>query len=366
MEYLKQATRSPASADSATGKTVAALLEEIERDGKEAVRRCNEKFDGWTGEVIVPRTSFDDAARQLPDNVKDDLNFAHQRVSDFALAQRESIQEFETSLSEGLIAGQRLIPVETAGCYVPGGRYAHAASAIMSIGTAQAAGVANIIAATPAHETRGIHPAILYAMDICGVSTVLAAGGVQGIAALAFGLFTGHKADIIVGPGNRFVAEAKRTLFGQVGIDVVAGPTESLVIADATGDPEVIAADLAGQAEHGADSPVWLITTSRDIGEQVLEIIRGVIDALPEPARTAASSAWRDFGEIVIADDRDEACTICDNYAPEHLHVQAETWMANLKNYCFSVRKRQLHSATNVPVRTTSCRHAVPPATRAA
>ena len=336
MEYLKQATRSPASADSATGKTVAALLEEIERDGKEAVRRCNEKFDGWTGEVIVPRTSFDDAARQLPDNVKDDLNFAHQRVSDFALAQRESIQEFETSLSEGLIAGQRLIPVETAGCYVPGGRYAHAASAIMSIGTAQAAGVANIIAATPAHETRGIHPAILYAMDICGVSTVLAAGGVQGIAALAFGLFTGHKADIIVGPGNRFVAEAKRTLFGQVGIDVVAGPTESLVIADATGDPEVIAADLAGQAEHGADSPVWLITTSRDIGEQVLEIIRGVIDALPEPARTAASSAWRDFGEIVIADDRDEACTICDNYAPEHLHVQAENldwWLANLKNY---------------------------------
>jgi len=336
MKFIKKASLSPSTEDDATRETVTRLLSELEREGEAAVRRLNKLYDGWEGEVIVPREAFDQAARTLPGTVKEDLQFARDRVRDFALRQRDSLHEFEVELTDGLVAGQRLIPVTTAGCYVPGGRYAHAASAIMSVCTARTAGVENIIAATPAHGTDGINPAILYAMELCEVNTTLAAGGVQGIAALAFGLFTGHKADIIVGPGNSFVAEAKRHLFGQVGIDVVAGPTESLVIADDTANAGIVAADLAGQAEHGHNSPVWLITTSKELGLKVLEIMPEVINALPEPARTAATQAWRDYGEIILVDDESEACRVSDEYAPEHLQVQARNldwWLANLKNY---------------------------------
>lgn len=336
MKFLKKATHTPASDDIATREAVSRLLAQLEKEREEGVRRLNQEFDGWKGEVIVPRAAFERAARSLPVTVKEDLQFARDRVRDFAQRQRESMQEFEAQLTDGLVAGQRLIPVNTAGCYVPGGRYAHAASAIMSICTAKVAGVEHVIAATPAHGSQGINPAILYAMDICEVTTTLAAGGVQGIAALAFGLFTGHKADVIVGPGNRYVAEAKRLLFGQVGIDVVAGPTESLVIADDSANPHVVAADLAGQAEHGDDSPVWLVTTSSELGMKVLELMPQVIADLPEPASTAASNAWRDYGEIVLVDDEFEACRVSDEYAPEHLQVQARNldwWLAELKNY---------------------------------
>jgi len=336
MEYLKKATHTPASHDEETGETVRRLLDRIENEGEDGVRRCNREFDAWEGEVIVPPEAFERASRMLPETVKDDLRFARDRVRDFAQAQRDSCLEFEVQLAEGLIAGQRLIPVATAGCYVPGGRYAHAASAIMSICTAKVAGVDNVIAATPAHGSEGVNPAILYAMQLCEVDTVLAAGGVQGIASLAFGLFTGHAADIIVGPGNRFVAEAKRFLFGRIGIDVVAGPTESLVIADDTANPGIVAADLAGQAEHGVDSPVWLVATCRELGLKVLEMMPGVIGDLPEPARSVALEAWENYGEIVFAQDRAEACRVSDGYAPEHLQVQArelDWWLAELKNY---------------------------------
>jgi sulfopropanediol 3-dehydrogenase len=236
----------------------------------------------------------------------------------------------------GLIAGQKLIPVNTAGCYVPGGRYAHAASAIMSVCTAQVAGVPNIVATSPAHKEAGVNPTILYAMQLCGAHTVLALGGVQAIAALAYGLYAKSPADIIVGPGNRFVAEAKRTLFGSIGIDVVAGPTESAIIADENADAEIVAADLAGQAEHGPDSPVWLYTTSRALGEKVIAIMPRVIAALPEPARSSASDAWRDYGEVVYAPTREAICEISDRYAPEHLQILAsdlDWWLGRLTNY---------------------------------
>jgi sulfopropanediol 3-dehydrogenase len=336
MKFLKKATHTPASRDAETGETVRRLLSRIEIEGEDGVRRCNREFDDWDGDVIVREKDFVRASSLLSGTVKDDLCFARDRVRDFAQKQRESCVEFEVQLTDGLVTGQRLIPISTAGCYVPGGRYAHAASAIMSICTARVAGVENVIAATPAHGREGVNPAILYAMKLCEVDTVLAAGGVQGIAALAFGLFTGHKADIIVGPGNRFVAEAKRVLFGQIGIDVVAGPTESLVIADDSANPEIVAADLAGQAEHGVDSPVWLITTSEDLGLRVLEIMHGIIADLPEPARTVAREAWENYGEIVLAHDRREACRVSDDYAPEHLQVQArdlDWWLAELRNY---------------------------------
>ncbi len=336
MEYLKQASSTPTSADPETQETAERLLAEIECEGEAAVQRINRELDGYSGEVIVTQDLFRQARHSLSGQVKEDLRFARDRVRDFARRQRESIHEFEAPLTDGLVAGQRLIPVTTAGCYVPGGRYAHASSAIMSICTAKAAGVRNVIAATPARGSQGVHPAILYAMEISGVSTTLAAGGVAGIAALAFGLFSGHPADIIAGPGNRFVSEAKRLLFGRIGIDLLAGPTENLIIADETANPRLVAGDLAAQAEHGVESPVWLITTSRALGHQVLRLVPDVIAELPEPARSTAGQAWSDFGEIALVGGREEACKVSDQYAPEHLQVQArdlDWWLASLRNY---------------------------------
>ena len=187
-----------------------------------------------------------------------------------------------------------------------------------------------------AQPGRGVHPAILFAADLAGADDVLALGGVQGIAALAFGHFGGRPADILVGPGNRFVAEAKRILYGRVGIDLFAGPTEILVIADDTADPELVASDLVGQAEHGPDSPAWLVTTSKELAARVQELMPGLIARLPQPNRDAAHNAWRDYGEITLAETREEAAQVSDEYAPEHLEVHCsdlDWWLANLRNY---------------------------------
>ena len=334
--YLKQAHPPTLAVDTSTAGTVRDMLDALSTDGEAVARRYARELDGWMGEIVVGPDDFARAEAALSPGVKSDIRFARDRVQDFARRQRDSMQEFSAELIPGLTAGQRLIPCNTAGCYVPGGRYAHAASAIMSVGTAAVAGVKHIVAATPAHKDAGIHPAILYAMQLCGAHTVLALGGVQGVAALAYGLFSGKPADIIVGPGNRFVAEAKRMLFGRVGIDVVAGPTESAIIADDSADPAIVTADLVGQAEHGPDSPVWLITTSRALGQKVLELAPSCIAALPDVARAAASAAWRDYAEVVLVDSREEAVQVSDNYACEHLQVMArdlDWWLANLSNY---------------------------------
>jgi sulfopropanediol 3-dehydrogenase len=336
MQYLKQASPPQQAIDTATGETVRKMLDEIKAGGEDAVRRYARDLDGYRGEIVLGDAAFAAAERALSPGIKDDIRFARDRVQDFARRQRDSMHEFSAELLPGLVAGQRLIPCGTAGCYVPGGRYAHAASAIMSVGTAQVAGVKHIVATSPATGDHGVHPGILYAMKLCGAHTVLALGGVQAVGALAYGLFSGHEADIIVGPGNRFVAEAKRMLFGRVGIDVVAGPTESAVIADDSADPPVVAADLIGQAEHGPDSPVWLFTTSRALGEEVMRLVPGVIDALPELARKAATAAWRDYAEVVLCDTREEVVEISDRYASEHLQVMArdlDWWLDRLTNY---------------------------------
>ena len=335
-EYLKKATPPTEKIDNATFETVQRMLGEIAQGGREAVERYARDFDGYNGPVVLGEADFASATRQLPQRVKDDIAFAHARVRDFAQHQRDSLHEFETELVDGLIAGQKLIPINTAGCYVPGGRYAHAASAVMSVCTARVAGVPHIVATSPAHQDHGVNPAILYAMKLCGASTVLALGGVQAVAAMAYGLYSAQPADVIVGPGNRFVAEAKRMLFGRVGIDVVAGPTESAIIADETGDADIICADLAGQAEHGPDSPVWLYTTSRALGLKVIEKMPATIAALPDLARSAATAAWRDYGEVVYVSSREEAVEISDRYAPEHLQVLAadlDWYLARLTNY---------------------------------
>jgi len=246
------------------------------------------------------------------------------------------MRALRVELSPGLHAGQRLVPVGVAGCYVPGGRYAHIASALMSVTTARVAGVRHVIACSPAQPGRGVHPAILFAAHLAGADSVLALGGVQGVAALAFGHFSGRPADILVGPGNRFVAEAKRILYGRVGIDLFAGPTEILIIADQSADPGLVAADLVGQAEHGPDSPAWLVTTSPELAARVMEILPGLIDRLPQPNRDAARNAWRDYGEISVTGTREEAARRSDEYAPEHLEVHCKDhdwWLRHLRNY---------------------------------
>ncbi len=336
IEYLKKAEKSSSTGEDDTRKIVAEMLAEIEAGGEARAIEYAKKLDNYDGNIVVTAEEIEAASAKVSQQVKDDIQFAYERVRGFAEKQREALIDFEVELSPGLFAGQKQIPVATAGCYVPGGRYAHAASAIMSVATAKAAGVDHVIACSPPKPGEGINPAIIYTANLCGADTILALGGVQGIAAMAFGLFTGHAADILVGPGNRFVAEAKRMLYGRVGIDLFAGPTEIAIIADKTADPRIVASDLVGQAEHGLDSPCWLFTTDRDLGEKVLELMPDLIAKLPDTARTAAEGSWRDYGEVVLCSDREEAATISDQYAGEHLEVHAEDldwWFNRLRNY---------------------------------
>ena len=247
-----------------------------------------------------------------------------------------TVADFEIEVVPGLIAGQKAIPVSAAGCYVPGGRYSHIASAIMTVTTAKVAGCKNIVACSPPRPDIGIAPAIIYAAHVCGADKILAMGGVQGVAAMTFGLFGLPKANILVGPGNQFVAEAKRMLFGRVGIDMIAGPTDSLILADGSADPMIVAADLVGQAEHGYNSPVWLVTDSRELAEEVMRLVPVLIEDLPEVNRENATAAWRDYAEVILCTDREEMAACSDDYAPEHLTVQAEDlewWLERLSCY---------------------------------
>jgi sulfopropanediol 3-dehydrogenase len=336
MEYLKRAAKTPETETATARKVVEEMLAEIERRGEPAVRDYAAKLDRWTGEIVLTREELERRTASISKEVKRDIDFATAQVRRFARAQRDSMHEFSLELSTGLTAGQRLIPVNVAGCYVPTGRYAHIASAYMSIVTAKAAGVPTVIACSTPYQGEGIHPQVLYAMKVAGADVILTLGGVQAIAALAFGLFTGKPADIVVGPGNKFVAEAKRALFGKVGIDVLAGPTEIAVIADETADPALVASDLVGQAEHGHETPAWLICFSRNFGEEVMRRVPALIEKLPDPARAAAGAAWRDYGEIVVCATREEAACASDRYAAEHLEVHArdlDWWLANLSCY---------------------------------
>ncbi|TMI06034.1 MAG: histidinol dehydrogenase [Betaproteobacteria bacterium] len=336
IQYLKRAAKSPET-ETATARAVAEqMLAEIARNGEQAVRDYAAKLDHWTGPIVMTAEEIERRIRDIPGAVKHDIEFATERVRRFAQAQRESIREFTIEMQPGLTAGQRLIPVNVAGCYVPTGRYAHIASAYMAIATAKAAGVPFVVASSTPYHGEGIHPQVLYAMKVAGADTILTLGGVQAIAAMAFGLFTGKPADIIVGPGNKFVAEAKRMLFGKVGIDVFAGPSEVAVIADESADAAIVACDLVGQAEHGHESPAWLMTTSRPLAVEAMQLVPELIAKLPPTARDAAASAWRDYGEVVLADTHEEIAEVSDRYAPEHLEVHAsdlDWWLARLTCY---------------------------------
>jgi sulfopropanediol 3-dehydrogenase len=334
--YLKKASFTAQTDASNVHQTVQNILSEIEEGGDQKALEYAAKFDKYEGNILLDQEEIKKAATLVPEKVKKDIIFAHDNVKRFAEAQLSTMQDVELEVVPGLVAGQKSIPVNTAGCYIPGGRYSHIASAIMTVTTAKVAGCQNIIACSPPRPGEGIAPAIIFAADQCGADTILAMGGVQGVAAMTFGLFGLPKANILVGPGNQFVAEAKRILFGRVGIDMIAGPTNSLILADEFADAEIAAADLVGQAEHGYNSPVWLVTNSRELAEQVIQIVPRLIDSLPEVNRVNAEAAWRDYAEVILCEDREEMAATSDEYAPEHLTVQAndlDWWLNRLKCY---------------------------------
>ena len=336
MEYLKKAPKSAATGERDVREVVQTILDEIEAGGDDAARSYAEKFDRWEGGIVVSAEAHARAADKVCGKLKDDILFARDNVRRFAESQKAALTDSRIEIVPGLVAGQKQIPVSAAGCYAPGGRYAHVASAIMTVTTARVAGVGHVTACSPPKPGEGIHPAVLYAFDICGADTVLNLGGVQGIAAMAFGLFGAPPARVLAGPGNQFVAEAKRILYGRVGIDMFAGPTESMVIADASADPEIVAWDLVGQAEHGYNSPVWLIALDRALAEKVAALVPSMIEELPDLNRDNARAAWNDYGEIMVCGSREEAVRVSDAYAPEHLQVQAEDldwWLENLTSY---------------------------------
>ena len=336
IKYLKKAPLHSRSDDTKTQQIVRDILSDIEVGGDEKALEYAAKFDNYDGETILSKDAIKAATELVPEKMKQDIKFAHSNVERFAKAQKSTVANFETEVVPGLIAGQKAIPVNAAGCYIPGGRYSHIASAIMTVTTAKVAGCENIIACSPPKPGVGVAPAIIYAAHICGADKILAMGGVQGIAAMTFGLFGLPKANILVGPGNQFVAEAKRLLFGRVGIDMIAGPTDSLILADGTADPMIVAVDLVGQAEHGYNSPVWLVTDDQALAEKVMKLVPGLIEDLPDTNRENAFAAWRDYAEVILCDNRGEMAQTSDEYAPEHLTVQADDldwWLENLSCY---------------------------------
>lgn len=336
--FLKRGMVPPADAAADVSATVARILCEIETGGEAAALRHARTLDRWEGDVVVSDAAITAACARVPQDLKDAIAWAHENIARFAEAQRATLTEMEVELRPGLFAGQRVLPVAAAGCYVPGGRYSHVASALMTVTTARVAGVSHITAVSPprADAPAGVPDAILYTLSLCGADRVLAMGGVQGIAAMAFGLFGLPPADILVGPGNPYVTEAKRQLFGRIGIDMMAGPTDVLIVADASADARTVAWDLVGQAEHGPNTPVWLVTDSRALAEAVAAQVPACIATLPEPNRTSAAAAWAALGEIILCEGREAMAREADRIAPEHLHVQAvelDWWKARLTAY---------------------------------
>lgn len=347
-EWLKKKVEKPqlAGGDDVRDK-VATMLKEIREGGEEAALKYARELDNFKGsaaDVVVQAAEFEAAEARLPEQVKEDIRTAHAAIKAFAEAQRTTQTDLrvESPVYPGLVLGHKMVPVDCAGCYAPGGRFAHAASVLMTVTTARAAGVPKVVLCCPPRQDTGrIHDGMLFAARVAGADFVLTMGGVQGLASMAFGLFTGGgRANVIVGPGNRFVVAAKTMLFGELGIDLVAGPTESCVLADDSADPEVVATDLIGQAEHGFDSPTQLITTSRRVAEETLNtwIPRKLSELQAAEPQTAAVVAWRDYGEVVLCKDREELCQVSDDYASEHLQVMCKReeldWYHNrLRNY---------------------------------
>jgi len=334
--YLKKAQLTPKSNASEVHETVKNILADIESGGDAKAKEYASKFDQYQGNIILTDDEIQAASDLVPEKLKNDIKFAHDNVKRFAERQKETLKNTEIEIHPGFVTGQKVIPVDAAGCYVPGGRYSHIASAIMTVTTAKVAGCKFITACSPPKPNVGVAPAIIYAAHICGADKIMAMGGVQGVASMTYGLFGLPPANILVGPGNQFVAEAKRILFGRVGIDMIAGPTDSLILADETADPFIVATDLVSQAEHGYNSPVWLVTDNETLANNVMNLVPKLIDDLPETNRENATAAWRDYAEVIVCGNREEMASCSDEYAPEHLTVHAndlDWWLERLTCY---------------------------------
>ena len=335
-EYLKKAPLSASSDAGETHETVRTILSRIEAGGDAVALEYAAQFDRYEGNVLMSGAEIEAAIALVPEKLKADIRFAHDNVRRFAETQKSTLTDVEMEIEPGFVAGQKAIPVDAAGCYVPGGRYSHVASAIMTVTTAKVAGVRHITACSPPRPGVGVAPAIVYAAHISGADRIMAMGGVQGVAAMTYGLFGLPRANILVGPGNQFVAEAKRILYGRVGIDMIAGPTDSLILADGQADAHIVATDLVSQAEHGYNSPVWLVTDDRALAGEVMARVPALIDDLPELNRENAAAAWRDYAEVILCADREQMAACSDDYAPEHLTVQAadlDWWLGRLTCY---------------------------------
>lgn len=314
---------------------VKTMVDEIKKGGEEVVKRYSAKFDNYTGPVKITREELKKSVHLVDADIKKNLDVAYARIKRFAEAQRATMKDLSFEISPGYFVGHKVLPLDTVGCYVPGGRYSHLASALMTVTTAKAAGVKTVVACTPP-KTGGLSPDLMYAMYIAGADYVLQVGGVQALASMAFGLFTGKPAVMLCGPGNRWVLEAKRLLYGLVGIDMIAGPTEICVIADSSADAQVVATDIVSQAEHGPDSPCQLVTTDPKLAAQVLKLVPELIALLPAKSKKAATTSWRDYGEIFVVDTREEMCAEADHIATEHLEVHCRNlpwYHQRLKNY---------------------------------
>ena len=333
--YIKQAPPPKPQDKTRLEASVRAMLADIAENRDTAVKRYARDLDKWdSADFRVSMDQIRKVERSLPGSFKEDLGYSIRQVTGFAKKQLETLQDFETEIEPGIVLGQKMIPVQRVGCYVPGGKFPLVASAIMSVGTAKTAGVAHVTACAPPRDAEGMYPYTLYALHAAGADEIYNLGGVQAMASMVHGCIGMSPVDMITGAGNPYVAESKRQLFGEVGIDLLAGPTEILIIADDSADPALVATDLLGQAEHGPDSPAWLVTTSRKLGETVLKELERQLAVLP--TRNTAEPAWRDHGEIVVVESDDEAIAVSDAYAPEHLEVMSarnDYFLQNLRNY---------------------------------
>jgi sulfopropanediol 3-dehydrogenase len=338
VEYLKQTPTYSAGASERIKRTVSEMLARIEQHGIEAVRDYSWELDNWAPvSFLVGQEEIRRAQAEIDPELAHHIAFAQEQVRGFAEAQRATLTELEIRTLPGVVLGHRHIPVDTVGSYVPGGRYPMLASAFMTVLVPRVAGVRTVIACAPPREGQGIDPAMLYAIATSGADHIACLGGVQALAALAFGLLEDlPAADMLVGPGNPYVAEAKRQLYGTVGIDLLAGPTEIAIIADHSAHPELVAADLLGQAEHGPTSPAVLISTSRPLAEAVLVEVARLLESWP--TREVAGEAWRAHGQVALVESAADAVALSDTIAPEHLEVHVEPqvlewYLRELRNY---------------------------------
>ena len=323
-----------AQADAKVRATVEGILSDIETRGDRAIRELSRKFDNWDPQTFrLSDAEIEAAISKVPKGDLDDIRFAQSQVRSFAEKQKACLEDLEVETMPGVVLGHRNVPVNSVGCYVPGGKYPMVASAHMSVVTAKVAGVKRILTSAPPHDG-GPHPAIVAAMHFAGADEILVLGGIQAIGAMALGTESIDSVDMLVGPGNMFVAEAKRQLFGRVGIDLFAGPTETLVIADDSVDGELCAVDLLGQAEHGPTSPAVLLTDSEALAESTLLEVERQLDILP--TADIARESWANYGEIIVCESVDEMVREANRLAFEHVQVMTrdpDYFLANLTNY---------------------------------